>query len=134
MIWNPIFPTTALTPWRELAARAEARPQRFPAVRAHAGPDAVVIEALLPGVAREDLELSIEDDTLVLAGQLQPFGEARPVRRERATGRFRRQLQLPWAVDAKGVEAELTNGLLRVRLPRAAEHGPVRIPVRKEGE
>lgn len=134
MIWNPIFPTAALTPWRELAARAESRPQRFPAVRAHSGPEAVVIEALLPGVAREDLELAIEDDTLVLAGQLKPFGEARPALRERATGRFRRQLRLPYPVDAAQAEAELANGLLRVRLPRAAEHGPVRIQVRKEGE
>lgn len=130
MIWNPFFPSVALNPWRELAAvRSElARPQRFPAVRAHAGDDAVVIEALLPGVTRERLELSIEKDALVLAGEI-PAGDSGSFRHERPTGRFQRRLQLPFAVDAAAAQAELADGLLRIRLPRSAQDGPVRIHV-----
>lgn len=129
MIWNPIFAAVP-APWRDLASADALRgPARFPAIRAHLTEDAVAIEALLPGVRPETLELAMDEDQLVLEGELATIENARALRRERSSGRFRRRLQLPFAVDGSAVQAELENGLLRVRLPRRADSGPRRITI-----
>ena len=52
------------------------------------------------------------------------------LRRERAHGRFHRQIQLPYEIDADDIDAQLDNGILRVRLPRAESDRPRKIEVR----
>lgn len=134
MLWNPLFSPATAWPWRDLARTDLASgPARFPAVRAHWNDEAVAIEALLPGVRRDALELSIDDDQLVLSGELQDPAE-RALRRERSSGRFQRRLALPFPVDASQAQAELADGLLRLRLPRRADSGPRRIEIRTKGD
>lgn len=134
MLWNPFL--TAVAPWRDLARAGQLPgPARFPTIRAHLMEGSLEIEALLPGVKPEALELAIDDDEIVLEAELPAAPEdARVLRRERFAGRFRRRLQLPFAVDGSEVHAEFENGLLRVRLPRRADSGPRRIDIRTKGD
>jgi HSP20 family protein len=133
MLWNDLW--TTATPWRDLASAAALRgPARFPAVRAHLKEDEVLVEALLPGVSREGLTLAIEEDELVLEGELPGTENARVLRRERSTGRFRRRLQLPFRIDPEGAHAELANGLLRVRMKRRPDSGPRKIDIKTKGD
>lgn len=83
--------------------------------------DAYVIRLDLPGIRREDLDVQVYEDRLVITGERQ--GEIREereqyVRSERYAGRFRRVLPLPSDVDADRIRAVLRNGVLEVTLPK----------------
>lgn len=81
--------------------------------------DAFLVLAELPGVRRDDVQLEVEGRWLELAGERRmPGGERGFLRLEGSFGRFHRRLELPAAVDADGVVAELERGVLEVRLPK----------------
>lgn len=84
--------------------------------------DAVVVTLEVPGLGREQLDVSVRGQTLTLAGERSRPSEeeGQVVRSERPVGSFRRSFALPWALDAEGVEARLERGVLRVTVPRAA--------------
>lgn len=104
----------------------------FPAVNIYAGRDGVAVVAELPGVAREDLEVQVHQDTLTLRGTRRPAAEREEAfhRRERRSGSFSRSIQLPFRVDANRVQAQLEDGVLRLSLPRPDEDRPRRIEIR----
>lgn len=84
--------------------------------------DAYVVESELPGLTRDDIEVSLEDGTLSISGRREETAEEKSYRRrERAEGRFERRFRLPRSVEAEDVEARMENGILRVRVPKAAE-------------
>lgn len=114
-----------------MSERGTARTSEFPAINAYANQDDVVITAELPGMKSEDLDVSLHRDAVTLSGERQTdIEEARAYhRRERRQGRFVRTLSLPFIVDPNGVEASMTNGVLRLKLPRAEEDKPKRINV-----
>lgn len=114
-----------------MSERGTARTSEFPAINAYANQDGVVITAELPGMKSEDLDVSLHRDAVTLSGERQTdIEEARAYhRRERRQGRFVRTLSLPFIVDPNGVEASMTNGVLRLKLPRAEEDKPKRINV-----
>lgn len=87
----------------------------------------------LPGVARKDVDLRVEDDRLVVSGRRRPDFEKESTvvgHRERMRGRFYRAIRLPEGVDVDGVEATVEDGVLVVRLPKT-EEAPrsTRIPI-----
>lgn len=131
-LWAPLTAAPPLHGWGAMARGAV-----FPAVNVAESDDAIVVEAELPGLASEALELSVTGDELVIGGSRpEPAvgdgaGEARAVwhRRERGTGSFERRLTLPAAVDADRVEASLIDGVLRITCPKAAEAKPRKITV-----
>jgi HSP20 family protein len=93
--------------------------------------DALHVEAELPGVAMEDVEVLVEGDELTLKGR-RPTTEAAEAgfhRRERGTGAFCRSVTLPVEVEADKVEAVLKNGVLSVTLPKAERIRPRKIAV-----
>lgn len=103
----------------------------FPALNVWADDRAVHVEAELPGVRAEALEITVEGDELTLAGE-RPARSAADLavhRRERNTGRFARVLRLPVPVDASAVAATLRDGVLEVTLPRTAATRPRRIEI-----
>ena len=114
-----------------MSERGTARTSEFPAINAYANQDDVVITAELPGMKSKDLDVSLHRDAVTLGGERQTdIEEARAYhRRERRQGRFVRTLSLPFIVDPNGVEASMTNGVLRLKLPRAEEDKPKRINV-----
>src|SRR5581483_7565668 len=97
--------------------------------------DSFHLEAELPGMTREQLQISVAHrNQLTIQGERPGYEveKGRWHRRERGFGRFQRVLKLPTAVDADKVEAKLENGLLQLTLPKAEEAKPRRIAVKAE--
>ena len=81
----------------------------------------IVIRAELPGVKPEDFHVTVEGRRVTLSGERTPEGpQGNYHRRERPIGKFSRVFQLPEDLDVDHAEAKLTNGVLTLRLPRAA--------------
>lgn len=89
------------------------------------------VEAELPGVALEDLDLTIHGDTLTLKGKhaVADPEQATELRRERREGEFQRTVQLPGDVDAERVQARMRDGVLTVELQKAGAARPRKIEV-----
>jgi HSP20 family protein len=82
--------------------------------------DAYVIEADLPGVKRENIDVELVGNELTITGEIKEQERKGTVRRQtRRTGRFDYRLSLPTHVDPEKVEASLSNGVLSVRVPKA---------------
>jgi HSP20 family protein len=96
----------------------------FPLVNLAETEESLFLTVELPGVDPASLDLSIKNDTLTLKGSKRTDVEGAEVnyhRRERDGGSFRRSLALPAKVQAEAIEAGFKNGILTVRLPKAAE-------------
>lgn len=95
-----------------------------------------VLELELPGLGREDIEVTVEKGILTVSGQRsteteEERGERHTYHvRERSYDRFSRSFSLPHSVTHEQVDAQFENGMLTVRLPKAAEAKPRRIEVR----
>jgi HSP20 family protein len=103
----------------------------FPSVNLSETTDGYVLTAEVPGSSRDDLDVSVEGSRVTLSGKRSielPEG-ASVHRRERPEGSFRRTVNLPAPLDAEKAEARYVNGVLSVRVPRAASHQPRRISV-----
>ena len=108
-----------------------------PSVDIFENKDQIVLEAELPGMKREDFDLSIENNVITLRGQRQfeKKDESDNYHRvERAYGTFTRSFTLPNTVTGEGANAEYKNGVLRVTLPKREETKARRIEVSGEGE
>lgn len=115
------------------SGRRQAAAGGFPAVNLWSGPDSIAITAELPGVAAEDVELSVKDDVLTLRGTRQPSTSDEQVnwhRRERSHGQFQRHVQLPFRVDPDRVEARFEHGVLEIELHRPEADKPRRIEIK----
>lgn len=95
--------------------------------------DAVAMQADLPGYRMEDIELSIEDDTVTLKANAPahdvPEG-FKLIRRERPRAGVDWSFELPYPIDSAAASATLTQGRLYVTLPKAPEAKPRSIPVK----
>jgi HSP20 family protein len=103
----------------------------YPSMNVWTDEDSAIVTAELPGVDREKIDISVEEDTLTVRGERQPDETegATYHRRERRYGTFVRTFRLPFRVEANKVEATFTNGVLRIVLPRAEEEKPKKISV-----
>ena len=92
----------------------------------------VVLQAELPGMSREDIDVTVEHQTLTIKGTrpaATDVPEDRYRRVERRVGSFSRSFTLPSTVDAGKVSAEYKNGVLAVKLPYREESKPRTINV-----
>src|SRR3954468_893303 len=108
-----------------------------PNVDIYENKDHMVLEAELPGMKREDFDLSVENNVITLRGErhfVKKDDSDNYHRVERAYGSFTRSFTLPNTVTAEGAIAEYTNGVLRVTLPKREETKARRIEVKGEGE
>ena len=115
-----------------LSAWQPFRMHTFPAVNVCEGDDDMYVEAELPGVSGEDVELSVAGSELTIKGQRprpEPAAGVTIRRRERRFGPFHRVVRLPVAVDEGRIEATLRDGLLAVTLRKAATSRPRRVKV-----
>jgi HSP20 family protein len=86
--------------------------------------DKLIVEAELPGMNREDFEVSVENNVLTLKGErkFEKKTEGDNYHRvERSYGAFTRQFTLPQSVTSEGATADFENGVLRVALPKREE-------------
>jgi len=105
----------------------------LPAVDLYEDKDNVVVRAELPGMKREDIDLSLHGDVLSISGERkaeESFKGAEVYRSERFAGRFQRTVSLPAPVKADGVNAKYTDGILTVTLPKTEESKPKQIQVK----
>lgn len=109
-----------------------ARRNAYPSFNGWESQECYFIEAECPGLAIDDLELSITGNQLSVSGQRKFEFPDETIfhRRERGTGRFNRVLSLPSEVQADKVEASLQNGVLTIRLPKAESAKPRKIEVK----
>jgi HSP20 family protein len=104
----------------------------FPAVDVYEDKDTLTVRAELPGLKKEEIEISLHEGVLTLAGERK--GEvkaegAETYRSERWLGRFSRTVNLPVAVVADQIKATYTDGVLTVSLPKAEEAKPKQISI-----
>ena len=92
--------------------------------------DQFVVEADVPGLAPEDLEIVATPERLVLKGSRKTNTENGTLRRERTEYAFERVLALPRGIDTSAIEATLDAGVLTVRLPKRAEDRPRTVAVK----
>lgn len=107
----------------------------FPPVNVWEDADAFYVAAEVPGLTREQLQISVTHrNQLTIQGErlVEEPEKGRWHRRERGFGRFQRMLKLPLPVDADRVEAKLENGLLQLTLPKTEEAKPRKIAVKAE--
>ena len=104
-----------------------------PALDLYQNNENVVAVVELPGMRKEDIEISLQDGTLTIGGErkkAQPDSNGESATRtERFTGKFRRTITLPTRVDATKVNATYKDGILTVTLPKAEEAKPKQIQV-----
>jgi HSP20 family protein len=104
----------------------------FPPVNVTEDGDNLYIRAELPGIRPEDMDLSVEGETVTLRGeriQAQASENVSYHRHEREVGRFRRIISLPTRIDPEGASASFKNGVLKISLPKAKEAKPRQIQV-----
>jgi HSP20 family protein len=95
----------------------------------------VTLTAELPGISRENLEVTIEDGVLTVQGEKkeEETAEGASYRRvERRFGQFERRIRLPEHIDAEKVEASYKDGILRVRMPKTKATKPKAIPIKTD--
>jgi HSP20 family protein len=106
-----------------------------PTVDIYENKDQIVIEAELPGMNREDFDLSFENNVITLRGErkFEKKDESDNYHRvERSYGSFTRSFTLPPTVSGEGISAEYRNGVLRVTLPKREEVKARRIEIQGE--
>jgi HSP20 family protein len=82
--------------------------------------DVYVLEAELPGVTRENIDIELVGNELAITGELKEKERTGVVRRRtRRTGRFDYRVTLPEQVDAEQIDASLDEGVLTVRVPKS---------------
>jgi len=100
----------------------------------HESEDTYTVQASLPGVKPEDVQIQITGDTVTIRGEIKDTREEKRgdqvIMRERRTGILARTISLPMPVDADRAEAKFENGVLTLTLPKSEQAKPRRISVK----
>src|SRR5262245_36849733 len=117
--------------WSNFARTGQLFTGWSPALDLYQSNDNVIAVVELPGMRKEEIEISLHDGTLTISGerkQESANGE-KAERTERYVGSFRRSIALPTRVDGNKVSATYRDGILTVTLPKAEEVKPKQIQV-----
>lgn len=123
-------------PYRRMARRwAETREQTL-GINVREDDDTYVLSALVPGLKAEDLNIQVLEDVVRIQGEYKRSGpadqadESKYLVRELPNDSFTRTLRLPAPIDAEHVEADITDGVLTLRLPKAESARPKQIKIK----
>ena len=97
--------------------------------------DAYTVKTELPGMDPKEIDVQVIGDILTVRGERKQEKEEKKenyIRTERVYGSFSRSVRLPSSVDAKGVEAKYTAGVLSIRLPKTEETRKKKIDIKVE--
>jgi HSP20 family protein len=123
---------------RLLASFFGGSPWRFdesmsaPAVEVADTKDTVVVKAQVPGVSKEQIQVTVSEGTLTIKGETkaeEQQEEKNYLRREFHYGAFSRTVPLPVSVQGEKASAQLKDGILEIRIPKSAEARVKEIPV-----
>jgi HSP20 family protein len=91
----------------------------------------VYVEVELPGISKDDVDLTVQNGMLRISGERkQPEGERSYWLNDRSYGAFDRTISLPDDVDADNIDAQLSDGVLHIVLAKKPEAQPKKITVR----
>ncbi len=103
----------------------------FPEVYVKNDQDQVAVSAIMPGVDKADINVSLDDGFLILEGdKKEDYKDARYLRKERRFGSFKRKILLPYPVDANSIKANMENGILSITLHKSEAARPKAITIK----
>jgi HSP20 family protein len=109
---------------------AEQTPEYYlPTVDVSETPDALVLRYDMPGVKKENAEITVDNGTLTVTGKAEPEEAGTIIYRETRIGNYQRQFALPENVDAGHIRAEMNAGVLTVRISKPEHQKPKRIQI-----
>ena len=109
-------------------ARRWAEQTRSLGVNVREEEDAYILNALVPGLSADDLSIQVLEDVLRIEGEYKA-DDSHYLMRELPQGKFERTLRMPAAIQADKIEANINDGVLELRLPKAEYAKPKRIQV-----
>ena len=93
----------------------------------------IEVSAEMPGLERKDVEISIDEDNILTLRGEKTIEEDKNVQHcERSYGIYYRLLQLPSSIDPSNVQATMSNGVLKISIPKPAKSEPKKIDVKEE--
>lgn len=110
--------------WQAPAQVAEAPSMAMPAIDVFEKDNNVMLKAELPGLNKDDIEITATDESITLRGEFkqeQEVTEQGYIRRERRVGRFFRTIPMPAAIQPDQVKATFKDGVLEITAPRSAQ-------------
>lgn len=117
--------------------RGENLRQWWPVTDVSETPDHLTLRLEVPGLDREDIKLSVENNVLTVRGEKRQETSSEDetfYRTERSYGSFERSFTLPSHFDADNVQAQMENGVLTIRVPRREEAKAREIRIESGGE
>lgn len=126
---NRVFDSFFSTPMRR---RGEDMGAWLPDVDIVEDKDRIDVQVDLPGMEKDDIKVSVEDNILTLKGERRSFKEEKEKtyhQVERTYGKFTRSFSLPSTVDGSKIKANYKNGVLKIELPKTEAVKPKEIPV-----
>ena len=130
----PVNPWRDLRAWQERLERLSSHhPDSWtPAIDVYETADRYIVAAELPGLTRDQVELAMADSQLTIRGQRaeQSGRDVHYQQVERGHGAFARTFEFAEKIDADGITADLTDGVLTVTLPKVAPPAARKIEVR----
>ncbi len=126
---NKVFNELVPTPKTEISEVTTWNPR----VDIYEKDNKLVIEAEIPGAKKEDVEVKIKDNSVVIRGEVKKEEEEKEktyYRSERFHGVFERVIPLPVEVKVEEAKATFENGVLKVEIPKAVEEKEVKIEVK----
>jgi len=130
-----------INPWSELERiRREldsvfsrgASSTTFPLVNVYDVKNDIIVEAELPGMVSNDINITYNDGILTLSGerkQSDTYKEMTVVRSERSVGDFEKSFRIPSKVDQNKISASFNNGILTITMPKSEEAKPKQISI-----
>ena len=130
-IWEDLFPGARRveTPWRRTAGE---KGVAYPAIDILDRANEIVVKAEMPGVAKDDIDISMQENTLTIKGEIKEDKEAKEENyyySERNYASYMRSINIPFKITADKISAALKDGILTIHLPKATEVLPRKITV-----
>ena len=119
---DSFFDDSVVPFFRKYAPQGEGEGFILPRTNVHEDEKQFVLTMEMPGVKKNDLNVAIEDDQVVITGEKkEPVEPKGLLRREIRSEKFRRSFRLDSSIDRDGIKAKLLDGVLNVTLPKRAE-------------
>ena len=121
--FNRSFFSTGVLPLRRLFHELGSGSMVYPSVDVYEEKDSIVIKAEIPGTERNDIDVRLLDNSIIISGEKKTEEKLERkdyFRMERSHGTFTRTVNLPAGIDAEHAKASFKDGVLEVRIPKTA--------------
>ena len=119
-------------PYRRMARRWVENREGTLGINVREEEEAYVLSALVPGISADELNIQVLEDVVHIKAERKAEEENNFLVHELPTGPLTRTLRLPTPIDADHVEADVTNGILTLRLPKAQSARPKQIKIKSK--